>query len=83
MTKRRCLIIGVILCLIALICAGCETMNPEWSGDMPNEHGPHVQPQNLDAPSENNNDAIKIQRLMKRLDRAALPAPHSKDSGRH
>ena len=82
MTKRRCLMIGVILCLIAIISAGCETMNPEWSGNMQNEHGPHVQPQNLDAPRENNSDAIKIQRLMKSLDEGAPPASRAEAAGR-
>ncbi|MGH9344762.1 MAG: hypothetical protein ACRD19_13510 [Terriglobia bacterium] len=67
MTKGRYLLIGVLLCALALISAGCETMNPEWSGNMPNESGPHVQPQNLDAPRENNNDAIRPLMLMRDL----------------
>ncbi|HEV2419679.1 MAG TPA: hypothetical protein VGX94_17925 [Terriglobia bacterium] len=66
MIKGRYLLIGALIFLLALLSAGCETMNPEWSGNMPNESGPHVQPQNLDAPSENN-DAIRPLILMRVL----------------
>ncbi|HEV2501142.1 MAG TPA: hypothetical protein VGY31_16345 [Terriglobia bacterium] len=63
MIKGKYLLIGALIFLLALLSAGCETMNPEWSGNMPNESGPHVQPQNLDAPSENN-DVIRPLILM-------------------
>lgn len=66
MIKGRYLLIGALIFMVALLSAGCETMNPEWSGNMPNESGPHVQPQNLDAPSENN-DAIRPLILMRTL----------------
>lgn len=66
MIKGRYLLIGALIFMLALLSAGCETMNPEWSGNMPNESGPHVQPQNLDAPSENN-DAIRPLDLMRTL----------------
>lgn len=66
MIKGRYLLIGALIFMVALLSAGCETMNPEWSGNMPNESGPHVQPQNLDAPSENN-DAIRPLDLMRVL----------------
>lgn len=66
MIKGRYLLIGALIFMVALLSAGCETMNPEWSGNMPNESGPHVQPQNLDAPSENN-DAIRPLILMRVL----------------
>lgn len=66
MIKGRYLLIGALIFMVALLSAGCETMNPEWSGNMPNESGPHVQPQNLDAPSENN-DAIQPLILMRTL----------------
>ncbi|MGH9354441.1 MAG: hypothetical protein ACRD2G_20110 [Terriglobia bacterium] len=66
MTKGRYLLIGALICLLALLSAGCETMNPEWSGNMPNESGRHVQPQDLDAPSQNN-DAVRPFALMRAL----------------
>lgn len=65
MTKGRYLLIGALICLLALLSAGCETMNPEWSGNMPNENGRHVQPQDLDAPGQNNSDAIRPFALMR------------------
>jgi len=57
MTKGRYLLLGGLICLLALLSAGCETSFPEWSGSMPNENGRHVQPQNPDA--QNDNQVIK------------------------
>lgn len=74
MAKGRTLliIIGALICLLALLCAGCETMNPEWSGNLPNESGPHVQPQNLDAPSENNSESLRPLLLMRAIEAPGL-----------
>lgn len=70
--RKLVIIIGALICLLALLCAGCETMNPEWSGNMPNESGPHVQPQNLDAPSENNSEALRPLLLMRAIEAQGL-----------
>lgn len=72
MAKQRYFIVGVLIFLIALLCAGCETMNPEWSGEMPNESGPHVQPQNIDAPSENNSESLRPLMLLNGIVAPAL-----------
>ncbi|MGH9377188.1 MAG: hypothetical protein ACRD1I_00180 [Terriglobia bacterium] len=77
MTKGRYLLIGALICLLAFLSAGCETMNPEWSGNMPNENGRHVQPQDLDAPSQNNSDAIRPLALMRAWRVLPSSAAHS------
>lgn len=57
MKKENYLWVAVLICLVALFSAGCETMVPEWSGTMTNESGRHVQPLNLDR--QNNRQAIR------------------------
>lgn len=53
MTKGRTFLIGILICLVMVLLAGCETSFPEWSGDMPNQSGTHQQP-NADQQSSDN-----------------------------
>ena len=58
MIKDKRLLIGILICLVMFLSAGCETSFPEWSGEMPNETGSHVKPDNVNEPVYNN-PAIK------------------------
>lgn len=46
MAKRKYLLLTGILCLLALLSASCRTSYWEWTGDMSNANGSHVQPFN-------------------------------------
>ncbi len=51
--KRTLILVCLLLGLLALLSAGCETSFPEWSGNMTNETGQHVQGENRDQPDTN------------------------------
>ncbi|HEX5482835.1 MAG TPA: hypothetical protein VFZ08_09455 [Terriglobia bacterium] len=60
MTFRRILLLGALLSLLALCCAGCATSFAEWGDNMPNQRGRHVQPYDVDQPNSNvENEAIR------------------------
>ncbi|MDE3179097.1 MAG: hypothetical protein KGM47_05490 [Acidobacteriota bacterium] len=57
MTIRRVVAV-VLLCMLAALLAGCATSFQEWSGEMPNETGPHVKPYDVNQ-QENNNESVQ------------------------
>lgn len=57
--KRRLLLIGVLIFLLAFLAAGCDTSFQEWSGNMPNETGSHVQGYDYDQTNQQSNQTIR------------------------
>jgi len=55
----RYLLIGILLCLVAFLAAGCGTSFAEWSGNMSNENGRHVKPFNVNRDQNDNGEAVR------------------------
>jgi hypothetical protein len=52
MTKWKQIVVLVLICFFALLLlAGCDTSFDEWSGNMPNQAGQHVEPWSPDTPA--------------------------------
>ncbi len=58
MDKWRLWLRYALIFLLVLFAFGCETMNPEWSGNMPNESGRHVKPYRTSS-ERNGGEAIR------------------------
>lgn len=57
--KKRFLLIGALILLLAFLAAGCATSFQEWSGEMPNETGAHVKGYDYDQTDQQTNQAIR------------------------
>lgn len=57
--KRRFLLIAALIFLLAFLAAGCMTSFQEWSGEMPNETGPHVKAYDYNQTNQQANPAIR------------------------
>jgi hypothetical protein len=55
MKKRKYLLLGGLICLLAFLATGCRTSYWEWAGDMANQSGTHVQPFNPDDQAQRTN----------------------------